>query len=61
LCGAGQAQAVRHGIATALQNFEPDTRPATKLAGMLTRDPRVVERKKPGKPKARKSRAWVKR
>jgi small subunit ribosomal protein S9 len=58
---AGQAQAVRHGIATALQAFEPEARPPMKRAGMLTRDPRVVERKKPGKPKARKSPTWVKR
>lgn len=58
---AGQAQAVRHGIATALQELEAGARVPMKRAGMLTRDPRVVERKKPGKPKARKSSAWVKR
>jgi small subunit ribosomal protein S9 len=52
---------VRQGLATALQAFQPEARPAMKRAGMLTRDPRVVERKKPGKPKARKSPTWVKR
>lgn len=57
----GQAQAVRHGIATALQELDAEARAPMKRAGMLTRDPRVVERKKPGKPKARKSPAWVKR
>ena len=58
---SGQAQAVRHGISVALQNYDPVFRPALKAAGFLTRDPRVVERKKPGKAKARKSFAWVKR
>jgi len=58
---SGQAQAMRHGIATALQGLDLSLRPKLKHADMLTRDPRVKERKKPGKPKARKSEAWVKR
>lgn len=57
----GQAQALRHGISRALQLFDPDHRPALKAAGLLTRDSRIVERKKPGRPKARKSFQWVKR
>lgn len=57
----GQAQAVRHGIARALQLFDPSMRPALKSAGLLTRDARVVERKKPGLKKARKAFQWVKR
>lgn len=58
---SGQAQACRHGISVALQNYDPAFRPALKAAGYLTRDARIVERKKPGKAKARKSFAWVKR
>lgn len=58
---AGQAQALRHGIARALQLFHPEHRPVLKAAGLLTRDSRIVERKKPGKAKARKSFQWVKR
>jgi small subunit ribosomal protein S9 len=57
----GQAGAVRHGIARALQNFDPEMRPALKQAGLMTRDSRMVERKKPGQPKARKKFQWVKR
>ena len=57
----GQAQAVRHGLARALQAWDPALRPPLKAAGLLTRDARVVERKKPGKAKARKSFQWVKR
>ena len=57
----GQAQAIRHGLARALQAWDPALRPPLKAAGLLTRDPRVVERKKPGKAKARKSFQWVKR
>ena len=57
----GQAQAVRHGAARALQAWDPALRPALKAAGLLTRDARVVERKKPGRKKARKSFQWVKR
>ncbi|MDY0009396.1 MAG: 30S ribosomal protein S9, partial [Bdellovibrionales bacterium] len=58
---SGQAGAVRHGISRALVNFEPALRAALKKAGFLTRDSRVVERKKYGKHKARKSTQWVKR
>ncbi|KAF7808895.1 30S ribosomal protein S9, mitochondrial-like [Senna tora] len=58
---SGQVGAIRLGISRALQNWEPDLRPALRSAGFLTRDPRVVERKKPGKAKARKSFQWVKR
>eukprot|EP00301_Raphidiophrys_heterophryoidea_P013105 c20454_g1_i1.p1 GENE.c20454_g1_i1~~c20454_g1_i1.p1 ORF type:complete len:215 (-),score=30.88 c20454_g1_i1:132-716(-) len=57
----GQAQAIRHGIAKALQNFDPSFRPALKEAGFITRDSRVVERKKPGQKKARKKFQWAKR
>jgi small subunit ribosomal protein S9 len=58
---SGQAGAVRHGISRALENFEPGLRPALKKAGMLTRDSRIVERKKVGKHKARRSKQWAKR
>jgi len=59
---AQQAGAVRHGIARALNEMNTVMfRPGLKASGLLTRDPRVVERKKPGKPKARKSFQWVKR
>lgn len=58
---SGQAGAVRHGIARALQNYEPDLRGTLKKAGMLTRDSRIVERKKIGKHKARRSKQWAKR
>ncbi|KAK2653926.1 hypothetical protein Ddye_013782 [Dipteronia dyeriana] len=58
---SGQVGAVRLGISRALQNWEPDLRPALRSVGFLTRDSRVVERKKPGKAKARKSFQWVKR
>lgn len=58
---SGQAGAVRHGISRALLGFEPGLRPALKKAGLLTRDSRVVERKKYGRHKARKSTQWVKR
>jgi small subunit ribosomal protein S9 len=58
---SGQAGAVRHGISKALTNFEPDLRPALKKAGFLTRDSRVVERKKYGKKKARASFQFSKR
>lgn len=59
LCG--QAGAVRHGISRALVNFDPVLRKDLKKAGMLTRDSRVVERKKVGKHKARRSKQWAKR
>ena len=58
---SGQAGAVRHGLAKALTYFEPDLRPALKKEGFLTRDPRVVERKKYGKKKARRSFQFSKR
>ncbi|GMI71153.1 Ribosomal Protein S9 M [Hibiscus trionum] len=58
---SGQVGAIQLGISRALQNFEPDLRPPLRAAGFLTRDSRVVERKKPGKAKARKSFQWVKR
>ncbi|MEY2943979.1 MAG: hypothetical protein RLY97_1993 [Pseudomonadota bacterium] len=58
---SGQAGAVKHGIATALSKYEPLLRSAVKAAGFLTRDPRVVERKKYGKAKARKSFQFSKR
>jgi small subunit ribosomal protein S9 len=58
---SGQAGAVRHGISKALQLYEPSLRGALKAAGFLTRDSRVVERKKFGKRKARRSFQFSKR
>jgi small subunit ribosomal protein S9 len=58
---SGQAGAVRHGIATALTHYEPELRPNLKHAGLLTRDARVVERKKYGRRKARRGMQWAKR
>jgi small subunit ribosomal protein S9 len=58
---SGQAGAVRHGISRALVYYEPDLRPGLKQAGFLTRDARVVERKKYGKAKARRSFQFSKR
>ena len=58
---SGQAGAVRHGISKALTYFEPDLRNVLKRGGFLTRDPRVVERKKYGKKKARRSVQFSKR
>jgi small subunit ribosomal protein S9 len=58
---SGQAGAVRHGIARALTLFDGELRPLLKTAGFLTRDSRTVERKKYGKPKARKSFQFSKR
>lgn len=58
---SGQAGAIRHGIARALLNVDPDFRSPLKSAGLLTRDPRMVERKKPGLKKARKSAQFSKR
>ncbi len=58
---SGQAGAVRHGLAKALVSYEPDLRPILKKEGFLTRDPRVVERKKYGKKKARRSFQFSKR
>jgi small subunit ribosomal protein S9 len=58
---SGQAGAVRHGISRALQLYEPELRSILKAAGFLTRDSRMVERKKYGKPKARRSFQFSKR
>ena len=58
---SGQAGAVRHGLSRALTYFEPNLRPALKKAGFLTRDSRIVERKKYGRAKARKSFQFSKR
>ncbi len=58
---SGQAGAVRHGLAKALTHYEPDLRPILKSEGFLTRDSRVVERKKYGKKKARRSFQFSKR
>jgi small subunit ribosomal protein S9 len=58
---SGQAGAIRHGIARALLEADPDFRPTLKSAGFLTRDPRMKERKKPGLKKARKASQFSKR
>jgi small subunit ribosomal protein S9 len=58
---SGQAGAVRHGISKALTYYEPTLRPALKAGGFLTRDARVVERKKYGRKKARRSFQFSKR
>ena len=58
---SGQAGAVRHGISQALTRFEPELRPVLKKGGFLTRDSRVVERKKYGRRKARRSFQFSKR
>ncbi|HEY3917688.1 MAG TPA: 30S ribosomal protein S9 [Stellaceae bacterium] len=58
---SGQAGAVRHGISKALLNYEPGLRPQLKAQGFLTRDSRVVERKKYGRAKARRSFQFSKR
>lgn len=58
---SGQAGAVRHGISKALTGYEPALRPALKSGGFLTRDSRVVERKKFGRAKARRSYQFSKR
>ncbi len=57
----GQAQSIRLGIARALIDINPDFRPKLKIEGYLTRDPRMVERKKYGQPKARKRFQFSKR
>ena len=57
----GQSGAIRMGLARALVDFDAELRPALKKAGMLTRDPRSVERKKYGQPKARKRFQFSKR
>lgn len=58
---SGQAGAIRHALARALATFNPDYRKPLKAAGMLTRDPRMVERKKYGQVKARKRFQFSKR
>ncbi|SDG72000.1 30S ribosomal protein S9 [Roseospirillum parvum] len=58
---SGQAGAIRHGLSHALIRYEPDLRPVLKKEGFLTRDSRVVERKKYGKAKARRSFQFSKR
>ena len=58
---SGQSGAIRHGIARALLEVDPDFRLALKRAGLLTRDARMVERKKPGLKKARKASQFSKR
>ncbi|MGC8867294.1 MAG: 30S ribosomal protein S9 [Elusimicrobiales bacterium] len=58
---SAQAQAIRHGIARAISKLGESFRQAMKKAGFLTRDPRMVERKKPGRPKARKRFQFSKR
>ncbi|MEQ8401614.1 MAG: 30S ribosomal protein S9 [Roseitalea porphyridii] len=58
---SGQAGAVRHGISRALTHYEPELRPVLKKGGFLTRDSRVVERKKYGRAKARRSFQFSKR
>ena len=57
----GQAEAIRLAISRALCELDPENRVSLKPEGMLTRDSRVVERKKPGQKKARKKFQWVKR
>ncbi len=57
----GQAEALRLAISRALIEIDPEARPVLKQAGFLTRDPREVERKKPGQPKARKRFQFSKR
>jgi small subunit ribosomal protein S9 len=57
----GQAEALRLGITRALMEINPESRSALKAAGFVTRDPREVERKKPGQPKARKRFQFSKR
>ncbi len=57
----GQADALRHGISKALVEFDPAIKAILKPEGMMTRDSRIVERKKPGRRKARRSRQFSKR
>ncbi len=58
---SGQAEALRLAISRAMLKIDPESRPQLKAAGFLTRDPREVERKKPGQPKARKRFQFSKR
>lgn len=57
----GQAEAVRHGIARALVESDPELKPRLKKAGLITRDPRAKERKKPGLVSARRAKQYTKR
>ena len=57
----GQLEAIRHGVARALEKYNPEFRSALKKAGFLTRDPREKERKKPGLKRARRAPQWAKR
>ena len=57
----GQADAIRLGLSRALVTYDEEQRPALRASGLLTRDPRKVERKKPGRPKARKRFQFSKR
>jgi small subunit ribosomal protein S9 len=57
----GQAEAIRLGISRALVKYQADLKPALKAEGLMTRDPRMVERKKPGQKKARKKFQFSKR
>ena len=57
----GQSQACRHAIARALEKMNIDLRPIMKAEGLMTRDPRVKERKKPGLKRARRAPQWAKR
>jgi len=57
----GQAEAVRHAISRALVKIDEENKSALKAQGLMTRDPRMVERKKPGQPKARKKFQFSKR
>ncbi|RYZ31743.1 MAG: 30S ribosomal protein S9 [Sphingobacteriales bacterium] len=61
MLNSGQAGAVRLGVSRALQKFDVNLRSPLKKAGLLTRDARRVERKKPGQHKARRQYQWVKR
>ena len=64
VCGGGwssQSEAIRHGVSRALERFDEDLRDPLKKAGLLRRDPREKERKKPGLKKARKAAQWSKR
>ena len=58
---SGQAGAIRHALARTIVQHDESFRPLMRKHGLLTRDSRMVERKKPGRKKARKSFQWVKR
>ncbi len=58
---AGQLGAIRHGIARAVVRMKPESKKVIKQAGLLTRDPREKERKKPGLKRARRAPQWAKR